>query len=395
MDPQIAISGIGSISPLGASWSCIDACYSGNHCCIQTKAFDERSTPVGSLGPEEENALRQLTRVEPRFDNVDRSTQLAVVAARQALQDAEWQDCGDVGVNIGSSRGATGMFEQHFRDYLAHRRSRVNPMASPSTTLGNISSWVGQAIGASGVVFSHSMTCSTAAHAVANGVAWLRAGMAKRLLVGGAEAALTGFTIAQMRALRLYSDLNDEFPCRPLARERRNSVVLGEGAAVLALERSSQADRGKIRAQLVGVGYGTEPIGTGTSMSADAQSLQRSMQMAISDLSDGASIDAVIMHAPGTAVGDAAELAAVNATFPDNRPLLLSNKWRIGHTFGASAALSLEFALHLLENHRLPVNYPYPTMMEYQARPLNRIMINSTGFGGNAVSLIVERPISS
>jgi 3-oxoacyl-(acyl-carrier-protein) synthase len=83
-------------------------------------------------------------------------------------------------------------------------------LASPTTTLGNISSWVAHDLQSSGPEISHSITCSTALHALLNGVAWLKAGMADKFLVGGTEAPLTDFTIAQMRALKIYSNSAEE-----------------------------------------------------------------------------------------------------------------------------------------------------------------------------------------
>ena len=80
----------------------------------------------------------------------------------------------------------------------------MTPLVSPTTTLGNISSWVAYDLGVKGATLSHSITCSTACTGL-NACAWLKGGMAKRFLVGGSEAPLTDFTVAQMRSLGIYS----------------------------------------------------------------------------------------------------------------------------------------------------------------------------------------------
>ena len=80
-------------------------------------------------------------------------------------------------INIGSSRGATSLFEKYHTDFL--QTGKVSPFTSPTTTLGNISSWVSQELGTKGLQIDQSVTCSTAMHALLNGIAWLQADMAQ------------------------------------------------------------------------------------------------------------------------------------------------------------------------------------------------------------------------
>ena len=101
-------------------------------------------------------------------------------------------------------------------------------------------------------------------------------------------------------------------------------------------------------------------------------------------------IDMIILHAPGTISGDLAELNAIRAIFGDNPPVIISNKWMIGHTLGSSGCHSLELAIHILHNDTY-VDFPYPTKINFKDRSINTIMINSAGFGGNFMSIIVSR----
>ncbi len=392
MNPSVAITGVGSISPLGTRWHNVQPSYQSMDTCIELRNIDQSATPVAGLATRENELLKTLRNSDPRFQRLDRSVLMAIHAARTAVADAGWDDPIDVGINIGSSRGATHLFEQHHEAYLNHPDRRARPLASPSTTLGNVSSWVGQALCSSGVAFSHSITCSTALHAVANGIAWIKAGMAKRFLVGGTEAPLTGFSVAQMKALRLYAqDQATQYPCRPLAENPVDSVVLGEGAAMVCLEPINPTTEGKARASVSGLGYASEQIAHATALSVDGGCLRKSMQMALASLLDRRPIDAIIMHAPGTVRGDTAEMNAIRQVFGADLPILTSNKWRIGHTFGASGALSIELALHLVANEDIPLDFPYPAVVRNRKRPMNRVMINAAGFGGNAVSLVVDK----
>ena len=301
-------------------------------------------------------------------------------------------------VSIGSSRGATHHLEHYHAGFL--REGAVPAAASPLTTLGNVASWVAFDAGAvGGAALSHSSTCSSAFQALGNAVAWLRAGLADRFLAGGAEAPLTAFTLAQLRAIGIYSPLAAaDWPCQPGA-GRPATFVLGEGAAVFALEQVGAAAAaaavaaapGRPLLRLESVGFGFEAIGSKTGLSPDGQHFQTAMRRALHQASRApAAVDALVLHSPGTPAGDAAELAAVRAVFGETLPALLSNKWLIGHTLGASAALSLDFALEVLTTQQWPAP-PFATYLTAApTRPIRRVLVNAAGFGGNAASALVS-----
>ena len=100
--------------------------------------------------------------------------------------------------------------------------------------------------------------------------------------------------------------------------------------------------------------------------------------------------DLVVAHAPGTRRGDAAELAALQAVFAQGVPEVTSLKWATGHTFGASGPLALAGALQMME-HGTAVGLPYGKPAG--GRRPKAVLTNATGFGGNAVSVVVEQPV--
>jgi 3-oxoacyl-(acyl-carrier-protein) synthase len=169
-----------------------------------------------------------------------------------------------------------------------------------------------------------------------------------------------------------------------------NRLVLGEGACILALESSSrrEAELHGALAELSGVGTAIEQAPSLTGITEHGDALASAMERALGE--HGGSVDAVVVHAPGTKNGDLAELAALSRVFGKNRPALCSNKWQIGHTFGASGALGVEFALALLAGVR-PAEPPYPTALCAPPRDVESVMINSAGFGGSAVSVVLRR----
>ncbi|WP_299758252.1 beta-ketoacyl synthase N-terminal-like domain-containing protein [uncultured Pontibacter sp.] len=387
------LKGHGTISPLGHDTYSVSTAYAAGIPAFKTILHQGTATPVAALTQEAEQQLQLLLASNPSYKQLDRSVLMTIYAARQASMAAGWltennATDDDLGVNIGSSRGATGLFEQHYEDF---KQEQLSAAASPTTTLGNLSSWVAHAVNAGGAQISHSITCSTALMAFANGVAWLRAGMAKRFLVGGTEAPLTDFTIAQMKAVGIYSKLADyPFPCKPYALEKQNTFTLGEGAAVFAIEQTETLHAGDVLVEAVGLGF--EKLVSKTGISAEGINFQKSMRHALSQLpSDDQTIDLLITHTPGTRAGDKAELAAIEAVFGAEVPVVTTNKWLIGHTLGASGALSLQYALHVLQQQQYTI-IPYPNVLsQRQPQRINRIMVNAAGFGGNAASVIVRR----
>ena len=379
----IAITGMGSISPLGSQREDIWRSYKSGGTKITSRDSDSRF--MASLELKEENLVLELLEIDPKFKELDRTALLALVAAKKALSEARCTGTG-LTVNIGSSRGATSLFERHFEDFL---RSRTVPArTSPTTTLGNISSWVAQESGAD-LSISHSATCSTALEAIANGIAWIRSGLCDRFLAGGSEAPLTDFTIAQMDALRITSLSLSPYPCRPISDSQDNTMVLGEGAALFALESINDRSSTRPLGIIDGLGWGMEKISSASSITESGEALLAAMKMAVD--SSRLRPDIIALHAPGTRKGDRAELSAIQSLFGSEIPFLISNKWIIGHTLGASAALSLELAVLLL-NYGEIFDFPYEVIMQGEKpSKISTVMVNSSGFGGQAFSLIVSK----
>jgi 3-oxoacyl-(acyl-carrier-protein) synthase len=381
----ITITSIASISPLGNNEEDIWASYQNVNHLFKKVTFGDRPAWVGSLSESGRLEIEMLRNSNSKYQNLDDSVLYGIFSARRAAAYAGWGENENFGVNIGSSRGATGLFEKYHNEFL--RKGSTAVLTSPTTTLGNISSWIAHDLKSKGPNISHSITCSTALHAILNGVAWLRSGMAEKFLVGGSEAPLTSFTIAQMRALKIYAqEDNSEYPCRALDLDKgKNSMVLGEGAGAACLEFGI----GKNALAIIeGLGFATESLEHNISLSADAQCLQDSMLMALGSI-DRKEVDIIIMHAPGTIKGDTAEFAAIQKVFGNSIPSLTTNKWKVGHTFGASGILSVEMAILMLQYQRFS---GVPFMKFNPPHKINRVLINAVGFGGNAVSILLKNP---
>lgn len=379
----IAITSFASLSALGNDSENIWQAYLLPETAILEKEFENTTALVAPLSKESKIAIDAIRQSDAKYRNLDDTVLFAIATSRQAIEKAGWEKGSQFGINIGSSRGATQLLEEHHLEFV--QTGKAKTLASPTTTLGNISSWVSHDLQSKGPEISHSITCSTSLHALINGVAWLQAGLETKFLIGGSEASLTEFTLAQMRAMKIYAQNNEPFPCRAFDLEKTgNTMVMGEGAASLCLESGTHAHA---LASIEGIGYATEILTHNSSMSTEATCFQQSMKMALGDLPSNA-VDVIVTHSPGTKLGDNSESKAIEKIFGNQKPLLTNNKWKIGHTFGASGALSLEMALLMLQhNHFIPVPF---LATQKQTKKIERVLVNAVGFGGNAVSVLLR-----
>ncbi len=386
----LILRGLATLSPLGASAEeCARAVQ--RHVPVTEQLSGVPTFPLAA------SALAKLREVqlEPRFEGLDRAALLAIAAARESRLACAGRVPVPGCVSIGSARGATHSLERTMRQHLLGEEA-LAPHTSPLTTAGNISSWVAQdGFGRStngGAIASigTSMTCTSAFHSLLIAHAFVRSGMASSALFGGTESCLTEYTIAQLKALRIYSR-GGAWPCTPCLRAETlaNSVTLGEGAGcAFLLKADGTFVPGDMT--LLGLGWSLESTPSATGISEDGEGFATAMRNAICGLPPGRRVDCVVLHAPGTSKGDEAELRAVRRVLP-HAPMC-TTKHLTGHTYGASGMVSLALAQALLGKCGWP-GFPYPSQAESVPFEAPRtVLINTAGFGGNSIAVIVGAP---
>lgn len=385
MKHKVAITALHAISPLGHHKEQILEQYRNPlHSIVAFNSTNVKAL-VAPISSSSKEIIQSLRNSNQKYQALDDTVLYAIYCAREAIKSANWKNETHFGINIGSSRGATQLFEKYHESFL--KKGTSETLSSPTTTLGNISSWVAHDLKSRGPEISHSITCATALHSVLNGCAWIQSGLTDKFLVGGSEAALTPFTIAQMQALKVYAKTTSvsNYPCKALSNEKdENTMVLGEGAAMMCLEQSAKNPL----AYIEGIGYATEVLTHNVSISTEAVCFQESMKMALGTISAN-EVDIVVTHTPGTIKGDLAELSAIEKVFGADMPAITTNKWKIGHTFGASGILSLEMAILMLQYQEF-FKIPYLKTIK-EPKKIERIIVNAVGFGGNAVSILLSR----
>jgi len=162
-------------------------------------------------------------------------------------------------------------------------------------------------------------------------------------------------------------------------------MVLGEAASVACLELGEKENA---LAYIEGIGYATDDLEHNISISDEATCFQKSMRMALQNI-DMKEVDVIVMHAPGTIKGDLSEYKAIQNVFKKEMPLLTTNKWKIGHTFGASGMLNMELAILMMQHNQF-IEVPFAEK-QTERKEIKKVLINAVGFGGNAVSILLSK----
>lgn len=336
-----------------------------------------------------------------RCDLMDRFTQYAVVAAREAFQSAAWNlplaDPESVAIVTGTAQGGQITQDRAFRDLYANGRPRPHPFTIPVAMSNAGASHISSEFGITGPCFTVSTACASSTHAIGQAFWLVRSGAVRAAITGGSEAP---FSNAQLRAWESMRVISPE-TCRPFSRDRRG-MILGEGAAMFVLERLDVAltRNAEILAEIVGFSMSAD-AGHITMPSSDGAA--RAIHAALRDADVAPeSVSYINAHGTGTLANDPAEVAAIHKIFGRPAQLLVSStKSMHGHALGAAGALEAFAAIMALREQIAPptVNFTEPDpecdidCVPNQARPFQGdfALSNSFAFGGLNGSLLFRR----
>jgi 3-oxoacyl-[acyl-carrier-protein] synthase II len=340
-----------------------------------------------------------------RFGRLDRSVQLAWVAATQACAAAGLEPATDparIGLFLGSSRGPIGKVQEGFVR-AAHRR--YPPTLSADCTMASLSGALAQALEIHGPCCTLSATCASAAFAIGLAAEQILLGKANTMLAGGTEAPLVPMLLAQLEAAGVVGSHPDPArSCRPFD-ATRNGFCLGEGSAFLVLESAAvAARRGAVPlARLSGWGTWLDNSGrAGVGIAGTGLVAAANQALELAGLTPDA-IDYINAHGTGTRLNDAAEARGVGALFGRRAALVpcTSTKPVTGHCLGATPAMEAVICLEAIRHQTIPptLNCAQPdpdcaiNAQPSAARrtPLRHVLSNSLGFWGNHAALIFSR----
>ncbi len=408
---EIVVTGLGCVSPLGTSAATTWAAIAAGQCGITRLPdgeYDARLTV--RIAGQVTGELNPGLAPNKELRRMDRGILLALAAAREALADAQLLgaigsavDRDRIGVAIGSGIGGIHTLVQNDRAYVEHGPRRVSPFFIPMTLANMPAGVVAIHHGLRGPNLCHVTACASGAHAIGESLRLLRAGEADAMLVGGTEAAIVDLVIAGFTNMHALSRRNDEptRASRPFDADR-DGFVLGEGAALLVLERADHARaRGaRVRAKLLGYGASADAAHMAAPAPESGGAL-RCMNAALASAGLApADIDYVNAHATSTPAGDVAEAQAIRSVFGahTDRVPVSSTKGATGHLLGAAGALEALLSVRALETGMLPptlnLDRPDPECAldhvanKARSTRARAVLSNSFGFGGVNAALV-------
>lgn len=291
---------------------------------------------------------------------LDRFTQLAIVAARQALADAgldpETWDGTRVGVIVGNSLGGTATLEEQHRRFREDAPKSVSPLMIPMGMPNMVAGHLAIDIKAYGPSMVTATACASGANAVGLARDLLRAGTCDVVLAGGAESALTPATITGLTRMGGLSGRRDD----PAAASRpfdaaRDGFVAAEGAGILVLERPEDAAaRGaRVYADVVGFGASSDAYHA-TAPDPSGAGMERALRAALADAGVGVGeVDHVNAHGTSTPLNDVTEGRVLRRVLGE-RPLVTSTKGVTGHALAAAGAIEAGFTALALHHRVVP-----------------------------------------
>jgi len=405
-EPRVLVTGLGMVSPIGIGWEAAwAAALAGRSGAGPITRFEPSG--LGARIACEVSDFRPDAFIERRaLRRMDRVSQMAVAAARLALEDAGLEIDGNgarAGVVLATGNGGSESFEEHHRAMLERGPGRGSPLQVPLVIVNMSSGHVSMQLGLRGPASCVVTACASANHGIGDAAAIIRKGAADVMLAGGAEAGITLYCMAGLDATRALSRRNDE----PERASRpydvgRDGFVAAEGAGVLVLESLAHAVARDAPVICELRGYGatsdayhlTDPEPSGR---WQVEAMRAAMARGGLDPSE---LDYVNAHGTSTMAGDAVEVDAIKQLVGEERAgrvAVSSTKSMHGHGMGAAGGFEAVLTALAIREGAVPptINLDEldPTCAgvdhvanEARHRPVRVAVSNSFGFGGhNAV----------
>jgi 3-oxoacyl-[acyl-carrier-protein] synthase II len=400
---DVVVTGLGATTPLGGTfeetWQAVLAGKSGARLLEDDWAAELPVRIAATV------AVDPTTLLEPSTArSLDRSQQLAVVAAIEAWHDAGAPDVDPERLAVVVSTGIGGVTTLLEQDEVLRTRGarRVSPFTVPRIMPNGPSAAVGLHLGAQAGVHSPVSACASGAEAIALALDLIRAGRADVVVCGGTEAVVAPLPMAAFAAMRALSSRHDDpqAASRPFDKQR-DGFVLAEGASVLVVESAEHAAaRGRTAyARVAGAGLSSDahhvaaPDPTGSGAARAVCAALRDAGLTPADIAH------VNAHATSTPAGDVAEAAALRTALGSaaESVAVTATKSCTGHLLGAAGALEAAFTVASIRDGVVPAvrNLDDPdddvaldvVRIEPRRMAVPAAVSNSFGFGGHNVAL--------
>ena len=406
---RVVITGIGALSPIGndakTTWA---NALKGVNGIDKITRLDTENYNVHLAGELKDfNIEDHIDKKEAR--RMDRFTQYAVVAAREAVQDAKLeindQTADRIGVWIGSGIGGMETFETAHTTLVERGPRRVSPFFVPMLIPDMATGQVSIDLGAKGPNGATVTACATGTNSIGEAFKIIQRGDADAMITGGTEAPITHMAIAGFSASRALSTNDDkETACRPF-QEGRDGFVMGEGAGIVVIESldSAKARGAEIYAEIVGYGSTGDAYHI-TAPAPEGEGGSRAMQAALDDAGiEAKEVQYLNAHGTSTPVGDLYEVKAIQNTFGEAAKSLKvsSTKSMTGHLLGATGGIEAIFSALSIRDSKVAPTILAVTPDEEcdldfvpnkaEDLDITYAMSNSLGFGGHNAVLVFKK----
>lgn len=394
---RIVVTGMGVVSALGSTVSENQhALQQGVTGIAKAKHLVSRYTETLLFGEVKLSNQALLSRIlRPSKIQLTRTELLAFLAVQEAIENAALTDTELHAFDTAllSATTVSGMVEMDAIYADANTNSKSSPFVNSYRT-GAHTLQLAKIFGLRGYTDTMNTACSSSANAIMLGARLLKAKKAKRAIVGGVDS-LAKYTVNGFNSLQIFSD---EFT-RPFDANRKG-LNLGEGAAYLVLEREEDVTSKTIYGEVRGFGNSNDAYHA-SSMSPDAVGVKGAINGALHTAAlQPSDIQYINAHGTGTENNDYTELHGMQQVFGDIPPFT-STKSFTGHTLAAAGAIEAVYSLLSIANQELYPTLNWQTRMpEFEATPqlkyapktpINHVLSNSFGFGGNCSSLIFSK----
>jgi 3-oxoacyl-[acyl-carrier-protein] synthase II len=410
MSRRVVVTGLGAVSPVGntaaETWESLKAGRSGIATITRFDTSDLATKFAGEVKNFDPDAL--FGRKESR--RIDRYTQFAMEASRQAIEDSRLLENGvdrdRIGLVIGSCVGGMDTTLSQYDTLQKKGPSRVNPFAIPMLLPDTAPARIAIDYGLRGPNMSVITACATGANSLGEAFEMIARDAADAIIAGGAEAAVNPLIIAGFNVMKALSENNDNpaGACRPFDLHR-DGFVMSEGAAVMILEELEHARRRGANILAEFIGYGTSVDANHMAAppedgSGAALAMRHAIRRAKIEVKE---IDYINMHGTGTYLNDKTETKVIKDVIGEHAYSvnLTSSKSMTGHLFGSAGALeALVCVKSLVDGIISPtINYETPDPdcdLNYTPNTANRCDINvalsnSFGLGGHNATIILRK----
>ena len=409
MERRVVVTGMGAITPIGNN---VEEFFNGliegkcgidNITLFDTEKFKVKlAAEVKEYNPEEHFDRRSAKRL-------DRFSQFAMIAAREAIKDSgitkENTDMERIGIVVSSGIGGLGTIEEQNINLNQKGPDRVSPMYIPMAICNMATGNIAIDLGIRGESECIVTACASGTHSIGEALRLIRHGYQDAMLCGGCEASITPSGIAGFTTIKALNTTDDKTRASIPFDKERSGFVMGEGAGVLVLEELEHAKaRGaKIYAEVVGYGASSDAYHI-TSPAPEGEGGKRAMINALKDAKiNPEDITYINAHGTSTPLNDKCETQAIKGAFEKcyDKLYVSSTKGHTGHLLGAAGAIEAIACVKAIEKSIIPPTIGYKVKDEdcdlnivpnkALEHEIKYAMSNSLGFGGHNSTIILKK----